>query len=199
MKLIKDSEARRLFVKFIEGEKGIISIPASDGGWPLMPFKEKACVWFEQTILYIFAQRQHCFDKGVACEQKHIHFLVNIWLGFAEHHTAEYVLSVEKFLNDEVQAVDKSCHAHIFVGRQSVVSGRWNESKSRLLFTFEIDEFPVQEGLLGAIKSVLQRAQSMYNITFPEKRDVVLNTPTANKRFQLTMYVNLYKAKHNLD
>ena len=58
MKLIKDSEARRLFVKFIEGEKGIISIPASDGGWPLMPFKEKACVWFEQTILYIFAQRQ---------------------------------------------------------------------------------------------------------------------------------------------
>ena len=196
MKLFKDIDARKHFVQFIDGEDGVISL-SSDDSWPLIPFQEKAVVPFDDTLFYIYAERQHCFDKSVAIKDKNINLLINLWLKFSDQHTSEYVLRVEKFLDEEIQKLDKNCHSRA-LGRNLILNGMWEESRFNLLFRFEVEDFPIRKGLLESIKSVLRQAQGIYNFIYPVSKDEIIETYIPKKRVPISDYVHYFKTKYNM-
>lgn len=97
MKLLKVIDAHKQYIDLLDGQDGVIvRLPDEEeyNVWSLLPFKTKACVWFDDTVFYIFAQRENYDDRAIPFKDKNLSLRIHVWLKFPEKYTSEDVLRV---------------------------------------------------------------------------------------------------------
>lgn len=172
MKIYNLNNAHRHFVNLIKNQAGVVR-----GQFGIQPFEEKACIFFDDTYFYVYAEQN--FLREMPRKKKntwYIKFLVNIWIKFPDDAYENDVLQMNQYLNDTIKTFDRNCRSYISMGISMIKRGTWSKNRSCLIFTFEITEFPVRHDIIDVIKNVLRQAQEIFHFTFPDKKEELKNS-----------------------